>query len=121
MQKEALILGKRLVFCPAFGNSGKFIPDVLKAKGGIKMTTFTHTVKDAIGIHAKPAGDLVSEAKKYKSYITISNGKHTANAKGLFNVTGLGVNCGDTVTVTINGSDEALATENLRIYFKNNL
>ena len=85
------------------------------------MTTFTHTVKDKIGIHAGSAGELVSETKKYKSYITLSDGKNTANAKGLFNVAGLGVNCGDTVTVTIDGTDEALATEKLKIYFKNNL
>lgn len=86
-----------------------------------EMTTFTHTVKDSVGIHARPAGDLVSEAKKYKSYITISNGNDTANAKGLFNVTGLGINCGDTVTVTVSGEDELLASENLRIYFRDNI
>ena len=90
-------------------------------KEEVRMTTFTHTVRDSVGIHARPAGNLVSEAKKYKSYITISDGRHTANAKGLFNVTGMGVNCGDTVTVTIDGSDEVLASENLRIYFKNNI
>ncbi|HIT84772.1 MAG TPA: HPr family phosphocarrier protein [Candidatus Ornithomonoglobus intestinigallinarum] len=85
------------------------------------MTTFTHTVKDSIGIHARPAGKLVSEAKKYKSYITISNGIHAANAKGLFNVTGLGVNCGDTVTVTVSGADEVIAAQNLREYFAANI
>lgn len=90
-------------------------------KEEVVMTTFTHTVKDEIGLHARPAGDLVTEAKKYRSYITLSKGSYTANAKGLFNVTGLGVNCGDTVTVTIDGTDEIAATEQLKIYFKNNL
>ena len=85
------------------------------------MTTFTHTVRDAFGIHARPAGDLVSEAKKYRSYITISNGSHTANAKGLYNVTGLGVNCGDKITITIDGVDELTATENLKSYFRDNI
>lgn len=85
------------------------------------MIKFTHIVNDPIGLHARPAGDLVTETNKYKSYITLTKGDCTANAKGLFNVTGLGVNCGDTITVTIDGIDEDVATESLKIYFKNNL
>ena len=31
------------------------------------MKTFDHTIKDEVGIHARPAGQLVKEAKKYES------------------------------------------------------
>ena len=31
------------------------------------MRTFTYTVKDKNGIHARPAGALISCAKKYES------------------------------------------------------
>ena len=35
------------------------------------MKTFTYTIKDEIGIHARPAGMLVKEAKNFKSEILI--------------------------------------------------
>ena len=31
------------------------------------MKTFEYTIKDELGIHARPAGLLVKEAKKYES------------------------------------------------------
>ena len=40
------------------------------------MKTFNYEIKDAIGIHARPAGLLAKEAKKYSSKITLkANGK----------------------------------------------
>ena len=35
------------------------------------MKDFMYTVKDEQGIHARPAGMLAKEAKKYESKITI--------------------------------------------------
>lgn len=47
------------------------------------MKTFEYTIKDELGIHARPAGLLVKEAKKFESECTITkDGKtkktHTA-------------------------------------------
>ena len=40
------------------------------------MKTFNYTIQDALGIHARPAGVLVKEVKKFESKITIEgNGK----------------------------------------------
>ena len=36
------------------------------------MKTFEYTIKDELGIHARPAGLLVKEAKKYESECTIT-------------------------------------------------
>lgn len=36
------------------------------------MKNFEYTIKDELGIHARPAGMLVKEAKKYQSKITIT-------------------------------------------------
>ena len=44
------------------------------------MKTFSYTVKDEVGIHARPAGLLVKEAKKYASRITISKEGKKAEA-----------------------------------------
>ena len=44
------------------------------------MKTFSYTVKDEVGIHARPAGLLVKQAKKYASRITISKEGKKAEA-----------------------------------------
>ena len=36
------------------------------------MKTFDYTIKDELGIHARPAGLLVKEAKKFSSECTIT-------------------------------------------------
>lgn len=37
------------------------------------MKEFSYVIKDKVGIHARPAGMLVKEAKKYESKIVLSN------------------------------------------------
>ena len=85
------------------------------------MKSFEYTVTDAVGIHARPAGMLSREAKKYKSAIcVIKNGK-SANVLRLMALMGLGVKCGETVTVTIEGEDEATVAPLIEEFFKANL
>ena len=55
------------------------------------MKNFTYTIKDEIGIHARPAGLLAKEVKKYQSKITITKGEKTVEAKKLMAVRGMGV------------------------------
>ncbi len=77
------------------------------------MEKFTYSVKDTNGIHARPAGLIVNEAKKYISSITMEcNGKN-ADCKRLFAVMSLGASCGDTLTVTAVGSDEKAACKGI--------
>ncbi|MDE7333567.1 MAG: HPr family phosphocarrier protein [Lachnospiraceae bacterium] len=85
------------------------------------MKKFSYTVKDEVGIHARPAGLLVKEAKKYASKIVIDKDGKTAEAGKLMAVMGLGVKCGQTVEVTITGEDEDVAYEALKEFFENNL
>ncbi len=85
------------------------------------MKTFDYTIKDEVGIHARPAGLLVKEAKKYASKVTIRKDGKEADASKLMALMGLGVKCGQTVTVTITGEDENTAYEALMTFFKNNL
>ena len=35
------------------------------------MKQFNYTIQEAVGIHARPAGLLVKEVKKYKSTVTV--------------------------------------------------
>lgn len=85
------------------------------------MKKFEYVIKDEVGIHARPAGMLVKEAKKYESKITISRDGKTAEASKLMAVMGLGVKCGQTVEVTVEGSDEETAFDGIKVFFEENL
>lgn len=85
------------------------------------MQKFTYVIKDEIGIHARPAGLLVKEAKKYESKIQIVKDGKAAAATKLMAVMGLGVKCGDTVEVEAEGADEAAAAEGMKAFFEENL
>lgn len=86
------------------------------------MTTFTYTIQDEVGIHARPAGLLVQEAKKCApATITIQLGEKSAVATKLLAIMALGVKHGDTVTVTVEGDNEAEAAKAIEEFFKANL
>ena len=85
------------------------------------MKSFEYTITDPVGIHARPAGILNREARKYKSAICITKYGKTANVLRLMALMQLGVKCGETVTVTIEGEDEATAAPLIEAFFKENL
>lgn len=78
------------------------------------MTEFEYTLTDPLGIHARPAGQLVNEAKKYKCAIKLSTRGKDADAKRIFAVMGLGARCSDTLKVTCEGEDEKEAASALK-------
>ena len=47
------------------------------------MRTFEYAIKDELGIHARPAGMLVKEAKAFASEITIKKGDKEAGCTKL--------------------------------------
>ena len=87
------------------------------------MKQFTYTIKDPIGIHARPAGILAKMAKTLDSKVTISkaDGSKSAEAKKLMAVMGLGVKTGETVTVTVEDGNEDANAAALEQFFKENL
>ena len=64
---------------------------------------------------------LVKEAKKYASTVSIVKGEKKADAKKLMVLMGLGVKCGEEVTVEVDGADEEAAAAALETFFKENL
>lgn len=86
------------------------------------MKKFSYTVRDATGIHARPAGLLVKAAKVLDSTVTLKNaaGK-SAVATKLMAVMGLGIKQGDTVTVTVEGGNEEASTAAMEKFFSENL
>lgn len=81
------------------------------------MKTFNYTIKDAIGIHARPAGLIVNKAKEFESSFTITKDGRSADLKKLMSLMSLGVRCGDEITVTVEGPDEAHAASAMEQFF----
>ena len=85
------------------------------------MQQFSYVITDEIGIHARPAGMLVKVAKNFKSKITLNGKEKTADATKLMAVMSMGIKCGDTVEVSVEGEDETAAATELETLFKENL
>lgn len=85
------------------------------------MKSFSYTVKDELGIHARPAGMLVKEVKNFQSKVTLEKDGKSVDASRLMAVMGMGVKKDQTVTVTVEGNDEDAACEALKAFFKANL
>ncbi len=85
------------------------------------MKSFTYKIRDEVGIHARPAGLLVNAAKATESRITVEKDGKIADACKLFSLMSLGVKCGDTVTVSVDGGDEDSALSAMKEFFEKNL
>lgn len=85
------------------------------------MKTFTYTITDPVGLHARPAGMLAKEVKKYESKVTIIKEGKSSDATKLMMLMGLGVKSGDEITVEVSGADEETASVELEAFFKANL
>ncbi len=84
------------------------------------MKKFEYTVKDDLGLHARPAGLLVKCVSGYKSAVTLTKGGKSADAKRLFGVMGLAVKFGDVISVTIEGEDEDAAYSAIKAFCESN-
>jgi len=84
------------------------------------MVSFTYTITDKMGIHARPAGVMVQNIKKLPCNIKIKCGEREADAKKIFDLMAMGIKCGETVTVTVDGENEESVKEYLVDFFKNN-
>ncbi len=85
------------------------------------MKELTYKICDELGIHARPAGLLVKKAGEFSAEITMYNGEKSADMKRIFALMSLGVKQGDTVRVTVSGSDEDEAISEIENFLKNNL
>ena len=71
------------------------------------MQQATVVLTDPVGLHARPAAELVQTAARYKAEITLEHGTRKANAKSIIMVLGLGARQGAKVQIKANGEDEA--------------
>lgn len=85
------------------------------------MISFEYVITDKEGIHARPAGQLIQEAKKYACAITIENKGKKADAKRLLAVMSLAAKCGESIVVTCEGEGEEAAAEGIKAFLSTNL
>ena len=85
------------------------------------MKEFQYTVKDACVIHARPAGLLVKVAKGFASTATLEKGGKTCDLRKLMALMGMGVKQGDTVTIKVEGDDEAACAEAIQKFLSENV
>ena len=81
-----------------------------------KMKKILYTIKDPAGIHARPAGMLVKEAKQYESRIQLQKDGKKVSAANLIGIMGMGLRCGDQVEIFIEGPDEDTAEEGIQAF-----
>ena len=73
------------------------------------MKEFQYTVKDACGIHARPAGLLVKTVKGFASTATLEKDGKSCDMRKLMALMGMGVKQGETITIKVEGDDEEAA------------
>lgn len=77
------------------------------------MINKTVVIKNKLGIHARPAGQLVREASRFKSMVYIGRNGNEVNGKSIMGVLMLAAACGTLLELRIDGEDELSAMEAL--------
>lgn len=66
-------------------------------------------IKLETGLEARPVAMLVQVASQFESSVYINSGEKKVNAKSIMGMMSLGLDSGEKVTVTAEGSDEEKA------------
>ena len=85
------------------------------------MREFHYVIKDAQGIHARPAGLFVKEAAACDCNVTIAKDGKEVDAKRILGVMGLGAKQGQEIVLKTEGVDEEAAMERLSAFLEENL
>jgi phosphocarrier protein len=85
------------------------------------MKEFSYTIKDPLGIHARPAGVLVKLLGTFKSTITISRGADSCDGGKMLALMKMRVKTGETLVIKAEGEDENEAVEKTKAFLSENL
>ena len=85
------------------------------------MKEYSFTVRDACGIHARPAGLLVRLAKGFGAKTTLVHGESQCDLTRLMALMGMGIKQGDTVAIRAEGPDEDACIAALADFLNKNL
>ena len=85
------------------------------------MYTREITVKNEVGLHARPATYFIQKANEFKSGIGVEKEERRVNAKSLLGVLSLGIVQGTTITLIADGVDEKEAVDALADLIENQI
>jgi len=84
------------------------------------MRSFEYTIKDELGLHARPAGQMVKYLKTLPAQVTIRCDERKADGRKLFAVMAMAVEQGETVIVEVEGEGEEALCAELLSFFEDN-
>ncbi len=87
------------------------------------MPEVTLTIRNQVGLHARPAALFVQQASRFRSEITLRNrsaGSRWVNAKSILGVLTLGVEKDHEIELQVEGQDEAEAAAALTALVRSN-
>jgi len=71
-------------------------------------------IKNADGLHMRPAMQFVDIANQFESDITVSNGENNVDGKSIMQMSMLAATCGTELKITARGPDGQQAIDALR-------
>ncbi len=84
------------------------------------MITKKISIKIPTGLEARPVALLVQVASQYESNIYVECEEKKINAKSIMGMMSLALAAGEEITVTVDGTDEIVAMENIEKYLTSN-
>lgn len=76
------------------------------------------TIMNKLGLHARPAAQLVQNASKFESEIKLKRHNLEVNAKSIMGVMMLAAELGSKITIMAEGPDEKEAVEAIALVIK---
>ena len=83
------------------------------SEGDNRMISRKVTIKNSVGLHARPATFFIQKANSYKASIWVEKEDCRVNAKSLLGVLSLGITKGTTITLIADGIDEQSAIDGI--------
>lgn len=81
------------------------------------MITKDYTILSPEGIHARPATTLIRLTKKFKSAFSLKKGDTVIRLNSMLNILSLAAKNGETISVIVEGEDEADAARAIDEFF----
>ena len=73
------------------------------------------------GIHARPATTLIRLTKNFKSTVSLKRGDKTIRLNSMLNILSMTIKGGETISVIVEGDDEAEAAKAIGLFFTEQL
>lgn len=77
------------------------------------MVSKNVSVKNIVGLHARPATFFIQKANEFKASIWVEKDDRRVNAKSLLGILSLGITKDATISIIADGLDEEIAVDSL--------